>query len=310
MTDLSPPAAAVRPTSAALLAAALLAASCGGEPPADAHGTFEADEVTVSAEASGRLLRFAAGAGDRLEAGARVGRVDTARAAHRLRDLRARREAARARSRRAGEEIDVLRAELETAREELRRDLRLAADSAATERQVNLRRREVRVLERRVRAARAERSAARSDVASLDARVEEARERLREDSYVVNPLAGVVLASFAEAGEHVGVGQPLYEVASTDTLTLTAYVAGARLSALRLGQRVRVRYDRGEDRRAERQGRITRIADEAEFTPTPVLTREERTAFVYEVEVEVPNDDGALKVGMPGELVLPPDPGS
>ena len=290
----------------AVLAAAalLLAAGCGGDDRPDAYGSFEATEVTVSAEAAGRLLEFRVTEGETLRAGQRVGLVDTTGTALQLRELRARRRAAESRRVRAGREIEALRAELEGAREELARDRRLAADSAATARQVNLRRREVRVLERRVQAARAERSAAASEVASIEARVEQVRERLR-DSRVRNPVEGVVLVSYADRGEHVAPGQPLYDVARLDTLTLHAYVTGAQLTRVRPGQRVRVRYDRGENGLAERPGRVARVASEAEFTPTPLVTREERVSFVYEVEVEVPNGDGALKVGMPGELLLP-----
>lgn len=283
----------------------LLLAACGGAGEPDGYGTFEATEVTVSAETGGRLLRFAAREGERIEAGRRVALVDTTQASLRLRELQARRRAAEHRARRAGEEIAALRAELEAARDELRRDRRLAADSAATARQLNRRRREVRVLERRLGAARAERSAARSEAASAQARVEQARERLRTDSFVTNPITGTVLVTYAEAGEHVRPGEPLYDVAATDTLSLHAYLTGGQLARVEVGQTVRVRYDAGPDELAVREGRVTRVADEAEFTPTPVLTREERVNFVYRVEVDVPNEDGVLKVGMPGELVLP-----
>lgn len=290
-----------------LLLAAAAAAGCGGEEEADAHGTFEADEVTVSAEASGRLVLFTAEEGRRLPVGERVAVVDTTDAVLGLREIRARRQAAAARRTRAEREVEVVRAELETAREELARDRRLHRDSAATDRQLNLRRREVRVLERRLEAAGAQLEAAREEASSLAARAERSRERLR-DSYVENPVEGRVLQAFVDQGEHVAAGQPLYDVAALDTLRLAAYVTGGQLSRVRLGQEVTVRYDAGPDRTEARTGRVVRIADEAEFTPTPVLTREERVNFVYEVEVAVPNADGALKIGMPGELHLPGEP--
>ena len=53
-------------------------AACGnGVPDYDATGTFEATEVTVSAEASGKLLRLEVEEGTRLKAGEEVGLVDT-----------------------------------------------------------------------------------------------------------------------------------------------------------------------------------------------------------------------------------------
>lgn len=284
------------------MVAGFLAVGCAEEDRADAYGTFEADEVTVSAEAPGRLLQFSAREGSRLEAGERVAVSDTTQAVLRLREASARRRAAAERVRRARRELQALQARLETAREELARDRRLLRDSAATPRQVNLRRREVRVLERQVGAARSARQAALEERKALAAREEQLLQRLRDESVIRNPVAGVVLVTYANEGEFVRVGQPLYEVARLDTLTLTAFVSGSQLAEIRLGQEVTVRYDSAAGRRAARTGRITRIADEAEFTPTPILTREERVDFVYEVEVAVPNPDGVLKIGMPGEV--------
>jgi HlyD family secretion protein len=67
---------------------------------------------------------------------------------------------------------------------------------------------------------------------------------------------------------------------------------------------VAVRVDRGPDSLATLPGRVTWIASQAEFTPTPIQTREERADLVYAVKVTVANTDGALRIGMPGELVL------
>lgn len=285
------------------LVTVLAAAGCAGDDEPDAYGTFESPTVSVSAETSGRLTSFRVQEGQRLAVGEEAALVDTIGAALELREVRASRQAARARHRRAEREIDVLGAELETAREELERDRRLHRDSAATDRELNLRTREVRVLERRLAAAEAEVTAAREEASSLAARAERAEQRLR-DRRVENPRAGVVLVTYVEEGEVVRAGQPLYDVARLDTLTLSAYVTGARLHRVSPGQSVTVGYDVGEDERAFRPGRVTRVADEAEFTPTPILTREERVSFVYEVEIAVPNEDGALKVGMPAEVAF------
>ena len=112
-----------------------------------------------------------------------------------------------------------------------------------------------------------------------------------------------MLARYVEPGEFVQAGQPLFKLASLDSLTFRAYVAQAQLSRLRLGQDVRVGVDRG-DSIATRPGRITWIASSAEFTPTPIQTREERADQVYAVKIAVANSEGRLRIGMPGELVL------
>lgn len=51
-------------------------------------------------------------------------------------------------------------------------------------------------------------------------------------------------------------------------------------------------------------GRVTWVASEAELTPTPIQTKEEPVDFGYAVKLRVPNPDGALKIGMPADVVF------
>jgi HlyD family secretion protein len=113
-----------------------------------------------------------------------------------------------------------------------------------------------------------------------------------------------VLATYARAGEYVQTGQPLFRLASLDTLTLRAYVTESQLAQLKLGQRVQVTVDRGEGNRLAMPGTVSWIASKAEFTPTPVQTRDERADLVYSVKILVPNRDGMLKIGMPADVAL------
>ena len=293
----------MRPRNLIILAALLLAA-CDRDPQPDAYGNFEADAVTVSAEATGQLVRLAAREGDRLAAGAEVGLVDTTPLALQRAELLASREAARSRAGDVTAQVPVLQARLVTARREYERTRRLAADQAATRQQLDRAEGEVRVLEEQIRAARAQAGTAARDVPNVDARLATLAERVR-DSRVVNPVAGTVLARYAEAGEFVQAGQPLYKVADLSALTVRGYVGGAQLARVRVGQQVLVALDDGAESRRALPGTVTWIASEAEFTPTPVQTRDERTELVYAVKVRVPNESGVAKVGMPGELRLP-----
>ncbi|HEX8831969.1 MAG TPA: hypothetical protein VF705_12425, partial [Longimicrobium sp.] len=77
-----------------------------------------------------------------------------------------------------------------------------------------------------------------------------------------------------------------------------------QLPAVRIGAPVRVRVDRDGDALDELPGRVSWVAAQAEFTPTPIQTRDERTEQVYAIRVRVPNPAGRLKIGMPGEVVL------
>jgi HlyD family secretion protein len=122
---------------------------------------------------------------------------------------------------------------------------------------------------------------------------------------VSNPVGGTVLATYAKQGELVQPGQALYRIAPLDTMELRAYVPETMLSRVRLGQPAQVTVDAGDARRAY-DGTVTWIAAEAEFTPTPIQTRDERATLVYAVKVRVPNSGGALKIGMPADVRFAP----
>jgi HlyD family secretion protein len=113
-----------------------------------------------------------------------------------------------------------------------------------------------------------------------------------------------VLVTYVHEGEVIQPGQALYRVANLDTLTVRAYVSGRQLAGIRLGDTVDVRTDGADGAVQRHRGRIAWISSRAEFTPTPVQTREDRTDFVYAVKIRVPNPDGALKIGMPADVTL------
>jgi HlyD family secretion protein len=294
-------------TIAAGLLAPLLLAACG-QRPADAYGNFETTEVTVSAEVAGRLLRQDAREGDTLGAGAVVALVDTTAPALDLREARARLEAARAGARQAAARAAALEARLERAQSELARTQRLHADQAATIRQLETARADAKALRDELRAARSQVAASRQDVVAVTARMASLEDRLSK-SHVTNPLTGTVLTRIAEEGEFVQPGQPIYRIASMDTLDLRAYVSEPQLPSVHVGQEASVRID-AEGGRRTLPGRVSWISSEAEFTPTRIQTRDERTDLVYAIKIRVPNPDGLLKIGMPGEVDFVGDPGS
>lgn len=284
---------------------AVLSAACGGDGP-DAYGNFEATEVTVAAEVSGRLLAFSLEEGDRLAEGTVVGVVDTIPLLLERQAVVARSAAAAARTREAATGISALEVQLAIAEREQARIERLLRQAAATAQQHDRAERDVRVAREQLAGARAARNGARQEVAAIDAQIASIDDRLAR-SRIRSPLSGTVLTRYVEPGEFVQVGQPLFKLASLDSLTFRAYVAHAQLSGLRLGQEVRVGVDRA-DSIATLPGRVTWIASSAEFTPTPIQTRDERADQVYAVKIAVANPEGRLRIGMPGELVLAPEP--
>lgn len=286
-----------------LLPLALVALPACTRAVADAYGNFEATEVTVASEVPGRLLHLAAEEGSRLEAGAAVGMVDTTAMVLQRAELTARREAVRARMREVSANAAVLESQRALAERELARTRRLLAAEAATAQQEDRAARDVQVLEEQLEGTRASRQTVDREVASIDAQLATLADRLSR-ARIVAPRGGTVLARYAEPGELVQVGTPLFKMASLDTLTLRAYVSGAQLAQVALGQSLVVRIDAGGDSLRAVAGRVTWISPTAEFTPTPIQTREERVVQVYAVKLAVPNADGRIRLGMPAEVTL------
>ena len=286
-----------------LVLTVLAAAGCHGDPEADAYGNFEANEVVVSAQAAGQLRTFTPEEGAQLPTGAMVGLIDTAQLALERASITAQSAASAARVVEAERQIAVLAAHRDVAQRAYERTRRLFEQKAATAQQLDQAERDYRVIDAQIAAARAQREGVAQQAGSSDARVAQIRDLIGK-SRIVNPVAGTVLTTFARAGEVVHVGQALYKIASLDTLTLRAYVTATQLPRLRLGQPVQVNVD-GAERLESLPGTISWIASSAEFTPTPIQTRDERADLVYAIKVSVPNPRGALKIGMPADVTFP-----
>jgi HlyD family secretion protein len=293
--------ASLRMTSLWFLMAILALTACHKDK-VDAYGNFEATEVTVAAEVGGRLLAFKLEEGDRVAKDSVVGVVDTIPLGLERRGLVARRAAAVARTRESSANIAALEVQRSIADRELARTERLLKQSAATAQQGDKADHDARVVREQLAGARAALGSSKQEVAALDAQIASLDDKLTR-SRITSPLTGTVLARYVEPGEFVQAGQPLFKLASLDSLMFRAYVSNAQLTQLRLGQQVQVGVDRA-DSIATVPGRVTWIASAAEFTPTPIQTRDERADQVYAVKIAVANRDGRLRIGMPGELTI------
>lgn len=284
----------------------LLAVGCGNRDDFDATGTFEATEVTVSAEANGRILCFDVEEGDSVEAAVPVGAIDTVQLY--LQKLQLERQVASARSSRPDvrKQATALREQIAQQQTERRRVENLLKDGAAPTKQLDDIDAQLKILQGQLDALL---STLHNNLASIDenssaielqiAQIEDRMSKCR----IVSPVGGTVLAKYAEAGELAAVGRPLMKVADLGQVYLRAYFTSEQLSSLRLGQQVTVTADFGGDERIDYPGRITWIASESEFTPKSIQTRNSRANLVYAVKIAVKND-GRLKLGLYGEVKL------
>ena len=289
----------------AALGAAMLVAACRGGNDPDAYGNFETTEVVVSAETSGQLLWFKADEGQTVAAGQLVGVVDTTQLARQQRQLSAQKSGGGSRVTEVGQQLDALRVQQEIAHRNYQRLQRLFNEQAATAQQLDQAERDYKVLTEQIQGMEAQRRSVAEDVKSTDARIAQIAQQLSK-ARITSPVAGTVLARYADRGEFVQAGQPLYKIANLDSMILRAYVTETQLSRVKLGGPANVSIDTGNKTRRTLAGTVSWVSPEAEFTPTPIQTRDERKDLVYAVKVRVPNPGGVAKIGMPADVRFSP----
>lgn len=284
----------------------IMTACSGNKNDYDATGTFEATEITVSAEQNGRLLSFNITEGMKLEALQQVGLIDTVQLALQARALGATKESIANQRPDLTKQIAATRQQLEKAEMEQRRFEALFNDKAATQKQVDDAVSAVNVLRRQLEA---QISSLNNTTQSLNSQMSATDiQRLQmldqlQKCHIITPISGIVLNKYMEAGEFATIGKPLFKIADIENMYLRAYVTSAQLSNVKIGQGVKVFADFGGGDRKEYQGTVTWISERSEFTPKTILTKDERADLVYAVKIAVKND-GFIKIGMYGEVLI------
>jgi len=293
--------------------------SCGGKNGKyDASGTFEADEVIVSAELSGKILRFDIEEGHTLAKDSVVGLLDAENISLQKEQVEANIQALGEKTSDVTPQVKLLENQLEVQRSKLNNLLhekarieKLLKQDAATGKQLDDINSEIDVAGKNIEVTQQQINVQRNSVAAqnrsilseskpLQKRVAQLDDQLSKAN-IVNPVNGTVITKYAEAGEVTSAGKALYKIADLSTLTLRAYITGSQLSQLKLGQNVKVLVDDGADKYREMPGTVTWISDKAEFTPKTIQTKDERANLVYATKIKVKND-GYLKIGMYGEV--------
>ncbi|HUH50754.1 MAG TPA: HlyD family efflux transporter periplasmic adaptor subunit [Flavobacterium sp.] len=268
---------------------------------ADAYGNFEATEITISAEANGKIEFLSVEEGDLLLPQAQVGLIDTLQLHFSKQLLLANKGTIASKSANVLSQKNVLEAQLKTAKIEKDRIHTMFAENAATQRQVDEIDGRVSVLQQQMQGVYTQNAPILNELKSLDVQIDRINDQIQK-SKVINPIGGTVLTKYAEPAELTAFGKPLYKIADLSEMTLRVFVSETQLEALKIGQQVTVKID-GIDQMKTYDGSISWIASQAEFTPKIIQTKEERVSLVYAVKVRVKND-GSLKIGMPAEMWL------
>lgn len=266
---------------------------------ADGYGNFEATEVTISAEANGKIEYFELEEGDILEPKTQVGLIDTTQLHFNKQQLIASKSTVYSKSANVLSQVKVLQEQLKTTQIEKKRIQNMYAENAATKRQVDEIEGKVSVIQEQIISVQTQNAPIVNEVKSIEVQIEKINDQIQK-SKIINPMKGTVLAKYAEPNEVTAFGKPLYKIADISEMTLRVYISETELSSIKMGQKVTIKIDADATMKSF-PGTISWIASTAEFTPKVVQTKEERVSLVYAVKINLKND-GSLKIGMPAEM--------
>ena len=304
----------------AILCCVLFISCSNKEDTYDASGTFESDEVIVSAEQNGQLLSFNVNEGDNLTKDQVVGFIDSTNLVLQKQQVQATIQSLSEKTSDVQPQVKLLKDQLAVQQSQLdhlinERDRyqRLVAAQAATQKQLDDLNAEVDQAQKQMQVTQQQIAVQLSNTGTQNRSIMSESDPLKKQvaqinqqlskANILNPIAGTVLAKYAQQGEITATGKALYKIADLTYLNLRAYITGTQLSQVKLNQQVKVLVDDGADKYKTYDGTITWISGKAEFTPKTIQTKDERANLVYAVKIKVKND-GYLKIGMYGEVQL------
>ena len=316
-----------------LLAVLLSLAACNNsDNNYDASGTFEADELMVTAKANGTILQLNVEEGQQLSLNEKVGEIDPKNVELQKEQVIASMDAIEQKTNSALPQIQVLQSQisgqsanvsvlqeqLQNAIRERNRTANLVAKDAATKKQLDDANGQIKVIQKQIAAAQSQLSILQQQISTTkenvsiqnrailserkptQKKVEQIDEQLKNNT-IESPIAGMVLTKYLNQGEFATVGKPIFKMANLNVMTLKTFVTGDQLPQIKIGQKVKVLIDAGEEKTKELPGTIYWICSKAEFTPKTIQTKTERANLVYAVKIHVKND-GYLKIGMYGDV--------
>lgn len=298
----------------------------------DASGTFEADEILVTAKANGTILNLNLEEGQHLKRNEKVGEIDPKNVELQKEQVIATIDAIDQKTNSALPQIQVLQSQISTqsanvsilqeqlqnAVRERNRTANLVAKDAATKKQLDDANGQIKVIQKQIAAAQSQLNVLQQQISTTkenvslqnrailserkptQKKIEQIDEQLKNNT-IESPISGMVLTQYLNEGEFATVGKPIFKIANLDLMTLKTFITGDQLPQIKIGQQVKVLLDAGEGKTKELPGTIYWISSKAEFTPKTIQTKNERANLVYAAKIHVKND-GYLKIGMYGDV--------
>lgn len=262
------------------------------------NGHVEGTEIRVAAEVPGRVAESLLTEGMEVERGDILVRIEN-------RDLRLQRarvnaeiEAMRRDRERLDHQLRLARHHLRTAESELDRYQQLRDRGQVSPQQIERVEDAYEEAEARVGSIEAEQAALDSRIVAATRRLDQVDNQISKTE-IRAPAGGTITVRAVEAGEIVQYGQTLAVLVDLRDIEVKVFVPENRIGQIRLGSEARIRVDAFPNRYFD--ARVSRVDQEAQFTPRAIHMPEERVRIVFGVTLAIRNPDGILKPGMPAD---------
>ncbi|MFZ5943304.1 MAG: HlyD family secretion protein [Bacillota bacterium] len=141
---------------------------------------------------------------------------------------------------------------------------------------------------------------------TLEAQVENASAALELAQYklgyglIKSPINGIINSVIVEEGENIVVGSKIVSILDPQELWVRVYLPEDVIGQVSVGQQISLMVDSFPGRIFS--GKVSDIADYAQFTPRNVQTKDQRTTMVFPVKVKILEGFELLKIGMPADV--------
>lgn len=269
------------------------------------HGRIEGREISLASKIQGRIIKLYKRESDKVKAGEILAELRPDEFLAQFKSAKEEVEAAYQNKMLAESYLLKSKVKLEQAQRDLERYEKLYKEGVISKREWEL-------AELNYKSALAEFKVNERFISQAEAKYLSALQKLKEveviykETKIYAPSDGVILSRPAEEGEVVNPGQPIYVMVDLQKLYVKVYIPEPELGKVKLGIPARVYVDAYKDRYFN--GTLTRVYEQAEFTPKNVETKEERVKLVFGAEISVDNREELLKPGMPADVVIKIDP--
>lgn len=262
-------------------------------------GTFEAQEVTVSAQTGGLIIEMPVQEGQPIKKGDLMVRIDVQKQLLTKEQLEAGLEEVDLNISLAHKQIEQAEIQYDIMKRNYERFKNLLKEKSTSQQSAENYETKYEIAEKSLKSAKIAYQAALAKKKQLEAQLKLVNQQI-EEATVTSPLDGIVLRKLRQQGEFAMIGAGLVEIADLSEMEIRIYISENELGLVKHGDQLSIKIDSHPDKVFN--GTVSWISPKAEFTPKNVQTKEARANLVYAVKLTVPNPDGILKIGMPADV--------